>query len=59
MVSHVSPTVLKDWLHDGGEIALLDVREHGQFGEHLHEVLQQRLNAVRAENFEGDQPAKR
>jgi rhodanese-related sulfurtransferase len=33
MVSHVSPTVLKDWLHDGDEIALLDVREHGQFGE--------------------------
>ncbi|MEJ5990866.1 rhodanese-like domain-containing protein [Ramlibacter sp. PS3R-8] len=29
----VSPQLLKDWLHDGGEIALLDVREHGQFGE--------------------------
>ena len=24
---------LADWLHDGREIALLDVREHGQFGE--------------------------
>ncbi|KXA74835.1 rhodanese-like domain-containing protein [Bordetella hinzii] len=24
---------LKDWLHDGREIALLDVREHGQYGE--------------------------
>lgn len=24
---------LKDWLHDGQEIALLDVREHGQYGE--------------------------
>ena len=37
MQSKVPPTIpprrLKDWLHDGGEIALLDVREHGQFGE--------------------------
>ncbi|WMD19258.1 rhodanese-like domain-containing protein [Achromobacter seleniivolatilans] len=24
---------LKQWLHDGREIALLDVREHGQYGE--------------------------
>ncbi len=24
---------LKQWLHDGQEIALLDVREHGQYGE--------------------------
>jgi rhodanese-related sulfurtransferase len=24
---------LKHWLHDGAEIALLDVREHGQYGE--------------------------
>ena len=24
---------LKQWLHDGSEIALLDVREHGQYGE--------------------------
>lgn len=24
---------LKAWLHDGGEIALLDVREHGEYGE--------------------------
>ena len=24
---------LKSWLHDGQEIALLDVREHGQYGE--------------------------
>jgi rhodanese-related sulfurtransferase len=29
----VSPDTLKAWLHDGAEIALLDVREHGQFGE--------------------------
>jgi rhodanese-related sulfurtransferase len=27
-----APT-LKRWLHDGGEIALLDVREHGQYGQ--------------------------
>ena len=33
MVESVSATTLKDWLHDGGEIALLDVREAGQFGE--------------------------
>ena len=29
----ISPRTLKDWLHDTGEIALLDVREQGQFGE--------------------------
>lgn len=29
----VSPKQLKRWLHDGREIALLDVREHGQYGE--------------------------
>jgi rhodanese-related sulfurtransferase len=29
----VSPTTLKEWLHDGREIALFDVREHGQYGE--------------------------
>ena len=33
MVASISPRVLKEWLHDGSEIALLDVREHGQFGE--------------------------
>ncbi|MBN9429918.1 MAG: sulfurtransferase, partial [Burkholderiales bacterium] len=27
------PARLKEWLHDGAEIALLDVREHGQYGE--------------------------
>lgn len=32
-VTSVDAAVLKVWLHDGGEIALLDVREHGQFGE--------------------------
>ena len=29
----VSPRDLKNMLHDGGEVALLDVREDGQFGE--------------------------
>jgi rhodanese-related sulfurtransferase len=29
----VSPRDLKNWIHDGGELALLDVREDGQFGE--------------------------
>lgn len=33
MTQTVSPTTLKTWLHDGREIALLDVREHGQYGE--------------------------
>ncbi|VVE18592.1 rhodanese-like domain-containing protein [Pandoraea fibrosis] len=29
----VPPTRLKEWLHDGAEIAVFDVREHGQYGE--------------------------
>ncbi|WP_313624725.1 rhodanese-like domain-containing protein [Achromobacter sp.] len=29
----VDSHTLKQWLHDGREIALLDVREHGQYGE--------------------------
>lgn len=37
MASNKSQTVdaqtLKSWLHDGQEISLLDVREHGEFGE--------------------------
>ncbi|MEO8279142.1 MAG: rhodanese-like domain-containing protein, partial [Ideonella sp.] len=32
-VPSVDATALKAWLHDGDEIALLDVREYGQFGE--------------------------
>ncbi len=32
-LSCIDPKTLKSWLHDGGEIALLDVREHGQYGE--------------------------
>ena len=29
----VDPATLKSWLHDDEEIALFDVREHGQYGE--------------------------
>ncbi|MDF3833112.1 rhodanese-like domain-containing protein [Cupriavidus basilensis] len=29
----VDPVVLKGWLHDQDEIALFDIREHGQYGE--------------------------
>jgi rhodanese-related sulfurtransferase len=32
-LARIAPSVLKSWLHDGGEIAVLDVREHGQYGE--------------------------
>ncbi|MFJ1300320.1 rhodanese-like domain-containing protein [Pseudomonadota bacterium AL_CKDN230030165-1A_HGKHYDSX7] len=32
-VAAVDANTLKQWLHDGAEIALLDVREHGQYGE--------------------------
>lgn len=32
-MKYVDPTTLKSWIHDGQELALLDVREHGQFGE--------------------------
>jgi len=36
----VTPATLKSWLHDKKEIALLDVREHGQYGEeHLFYVV--------------------
>lgn len=33
MTAFVTPATLKQWLHDTDEIALLDVREHGQYGE--------------------------
>ncbi|MBT2303744.1 sulfurtransferase [Variovorax paradoxus] len=33
MTQYLAPRTLKSWLHDGREIALLDVREHGQYGE--------------------------
>ncbi|VVD62242.1 rhodanese-like domain-containing protein [Pandoraea cepalis] len=29
----VPPARLKEWLHDGAEIAVFDVREHGEYGE--------------------------
>jgi rhodanese-related sulfurtransferase len=32
-IERIAPSLLKSWLHDGEEIALLDVREHGQYGE--------------------------
>src|SRR5690349_6893275 len=32
-VKRISPRELQATLHDGGEMALLDVREAGQFGE--------------------------
>ena len=32
-VPTIDPASLKRWLHDGEEIALLDVREHGEYGE--------------------------
>lgn len=33
LAADVDSHTLKEWLHDGHEIALLDVREHGQYGE--------------------------
>lgn len=33
MTGRVDAVTLKTWLSDGGEIALLDVREHGQHGD--------------------------
>ncbi|MBB3810511.1 rhodanese-like domain-containing protein [Pseudochelatococcus contaminans] len=33
MTHVIDPAELKRWLSDGAEIAFLDVREHGQFGE--------------------------
>jgi len=32
-VPYIEPHQLKAWVHDSEEIALLDVREHGQYGE--------------------------
>lgn len=38
--SFITPKTLKSWIHDGNEIALIDVREHGQYGEeHLFSVV--------------------
>jgi cystathionine beta-lyase len=33
MSQHVTPLQLQAWLFDGQEIAVFDVREHGQYGE--------------------------
>lgn len=33
MAKHIDANTLKAWLSDGRELALLDVREHGQYGE--------------------------
>ena len=33
MIERIAPAALKSWLHDGQEISVLDVREHGQYGE--------------------------
>lgn len=39
-MKHIQPLQLKDALHDGHEIGLFDVREHGQFGEdHLFQAI--------------------
>jgi len=32
-INKITPVTLKQWLHDGQEIAVLDIREHGQYGE--------------------------
>ena len=32
-MTETEPVALKAALHDGGELAVLDVREHGQYGE--------------------------
>ena len=46
----VSPKTLKAWVHDGQEIALLDVREHGQYGEeHLFYVVSTPYSKLEAE----------
>lgn len=33
MIQYVDAVTLKHWLSDGQEVALLDVREHGQYGD--------------------------
>ncbi|NER60375.1 hypothetical protein G3435_10995, partial [Pseudomonas sp. MAFF212428] len=33
MTPSITPTLLHTWLFDGEEIALFDLREHGQYGE--------------------------
>jgi len=39
-INNITPVTLKQWLHDGQEIAVLDIREHGQYGEeHLFYIV--------------------
>jgi rhodanese-related sulfurtransferase len=46
----VTPATLKGWLHDKKEIALLDIREHGQYGEeHLFYVVSTPYSKLEAE----------
>ena len=48
--SLIAPQLLKQWLHDGKEIALLDVREHGQYGEeHLFYVVSTPYSVLESE----------
>lgn len=38
--NQIAPATLKQWLHDGKEVAVLDIREHGQYGEeHLFYIV--------------------
>ena len=32
-IKYVEPLILKQWMHDGRDIGVIDVREHGQYGE--------------------------
>lgn len=49
-VQSIRPAVLKSWLHDGNEIALLDVREHGEYGEaHLFYAVSTPYSKLEAE----------
>lgn len=39
-LNKITPVTLKQWLHDGQEVAVLDLREHGQYGEeHLFYIV--------------------
>lgn len=48
--SYIDAKKLKQWVHDGSEIALLDIREHGQYGEeHLFYVVSAPYSRLEAE----------
>ena len=39
-ISNITPVTLKQWLHDEQEVAVLDIREHEQYGEeHLFYIV--------------------